>query len=191
MSTVRRLVRAIGLQALGGLAVWLIVAAVAANVDSAALDLVSVLLLFAQLVIVPLGLLLMPAPGASPLARALVSSGRFGFRIGGVAALASFALPRGEVAAAVAALYLVPALLVAAASLLRAPLVRRASDLAGVAAGPFLAAGAVLFVLYRQDVAFAGFSELAVQVASVHLHVVGFGLLLMAGALARRTARLG
>jgi hypothetical protein len=191
MSSVRRVVRAIGLPALGGLAVWLVVAAVAANVDTAALDLVSVLLLFAQLVIVPVGMLLIPASGASPLARALVRGGRFGFRIGGVAALASLALPRGELAAAVAALYLVPGLLVAGASLLRAPSVRSASELAEVAAGPLLAAGAVLFVLHRQDVAFTGFPELAVQVASVHLHVVGFGLVLMAGALARRSVRLG
>ena len=191
MGTVRRLVQAIGLQALGGLAAWLAVAAVAANVDSAALDLVSVLLLFAQLVLVPLGLLLMPSPGEPPLARALASGARFGFRIGAVAALVSLAVPRGELAAAVAAIYLVPALLVAGASLLRAPAARSASDAAGVAAGIFLAAGAALFVLHRQDVAFAGFPELAIQVGSAHLHVAGFGLVLMAGALARRAPRLG
>ena len=42
MSTLRSIVRAFGLQALGGLAVWIVVAVVAWNVDTASLDLVTV-----------------------------------------------------------------------------------------------------------------------------------------------------
>jgi hypothetical protein len=192
MSTVRRLVVALGLQALAGLAVWTIVAVVAANVDTAELDLVAVLLLFGQLVVVPLGLLLMPSAGrGGRLADVLARGGGFLFRIGGVAAIVSLAVPRGELSAAVAAIYLVPAMLIGASALLRAREVKGASDLAGVTACLFLAAGAVLFVLHRQDVAFSGFPELAVQLASVHLHFVGFGSVLMAGALARRRRRVG
>jgi hypothetical protein len=190
MSTLRRVVRAIGLQALGGLVVWLLVAVAAANVDTAALDLVTVLLLFGQIVVVPLGLLLLPFGRSSP-ADALLLAGRFGFRLGAVAVIASLAIPRGELAAAVAAVYLVPALLVAASSVLRAPAARNASDIAGVAAALFLAVGAFLFVLHRGDVALSGFPELAVQLAAVHFHFIGFGLVLMAGALARRRPRLG
>ncbi|HEX7172676.1 MAG TPA: hypothetical protein VF365_08725 [Candidatus Limnocylindria bacterium] len=52
---IRRLVRAMGFTALGGLAVWGVVAVVAWRVDDATLDLPAVLLLFGQLVIVPLG----------------------------------------------------------------------------------------------------------------------------------------
>lgn len=190
MSTVRRLVLALGLQTLAGLAVWVIVAIVAANVDTAELDLVAVLLLFGQLVVVPLGLLLIPASGHR-LADALSRGGRLLFRIGGVAAIVSLAIPRGELSAAVAAVYLLPALLVGAASVLRAPAVRRPSDLAAVAAGIFLAIGALFFVFYRRDVAIDGFPELTVQLTAVHLHFIGFGLLLVAGSLARHSARMG
>lgn len=186
----RRLVLALGLQALAGLAVWVIVAILATNVDSAELDLVAVLLLFGQLVVVPLGLLLMPATGHR-VADALSRGARFLFRIGGVAAIVSLAIPRGELAAAVASMYLLPGLLVGAASILRAPAIRRPSDLAAVAAGIFLAIGALFFVLHRQDVAIEGFPELTVQLTAVHLHFVGFGLLLAAGSLARRSPRIG
>jgi YndJ-like protein len=190
MSTLRSLLRATGLQALAGLAVWALVAVVAANVDSAALDLVAVLLLFGQLVIVPLGLLLLP-PARGGLEGALHWGGRALFRIGGVAALIALAVPRGELSAAIAALYLVPALLVAASGVLRLGRTAGASDVAAVAAGLLLAFGALLFVLHRQDVAFAGFPELAVQLGAVHLHFVGFGAVVMAGALARRRRRIG
>ena len=190
MSTLRRVVLALGLQTVAGLAAWVIVAIVAANIDTAELDLVAVLLLFAQLVVVPLGLVLIPASGHR-LADAFSRGARFLFRIGGVAAIVSLAIPRGELSAAVASVYLLPALLVGAASVLRAPAIRRPSDLADVAAGIFLAIGALFFVLHRQDVAIEGFPELAVQLTAVHLHFIGFGLLLVAGSLARRSPRMG
>src|SRR5688572_10489132 len=98
MGTVRRLVRAIGLQALAGLAVWLVVVVVAVNVDAASLDLLAVLLLLGQLVVVPMGLLLLPG-GRTTVSRALLRGGRVLFRVGAVGALASLALPRGELAA--------------------------------------------------------------------------------------------
>lgn len=169
---------------------WVLVAALAANVDTASLDLVTVLLLGGQLVVVPLGLLILAAPLSGP-AGALHHGGRVLFRVGGVAAIASLAIPRGELSAAVASLYLVPALLVGASALLDARGVRSTSDVAGVAARLLLVVGALLFVLHRQDVAFAGLPELSVQLGAVHLHFVGFGLLLMAGALAGRSSRLG
>jgi hypothetical protein len=190
MSTLRSLVRVVGLQALGGLAVWLIVAVMAASVDTAALDLLTVLLLFAQLVIVPLGLLMLPA-ARWPLSRALSRGGRVLFRLGGVAAIASLAVPRGELSAAVAGIYLLPALLIGTSALLDARSLRSTADLAGVGARLMLVVGALLFVLHRQDVAFAGLPELAVQLGAVHLHFVGFGLLLTAGALMRRSRRMG
>ena len=186
----RRLVLALGLQALAGLVVWLVVAVVALSIDTAALDLVTVLLLFGQLVVVPLGLLLHPASG-DRLGDALARGGRLLLRIGGVAAIASLAIPRGELSAAVAAIYLVPALLVAASSVLRVRAIRGPSDLAVVGAGISLFIGSLLFVLHRQDVAFVGLPELGVQVSAVHFHFAGFGLVSMAGALARRSPRLG
>ena len=196
MSTVRRLVRAIGLQALGGLVVWLIVAAAAWNVDTAALDIVTVLLLFAQLVVVPLGLLLVD-DGTIVAGRSLISGARFLFRIGAVAAIVSLALPKGELSAAVAAIYLLPAAVVAAASVLRAAStirdgsIWRPPTVASVAAGVFLGVGALFFVLHRQGAGFAGLHDLIVQLAAVHFHFIGFGLVVMAGEASRRRARTG
>lgn len=190
MSTVRRLVLALGLQALAGFVVWLVVAVAALYVDTAALDLVTVLLLFGQLVVAPLGLLLVPASG-DRVADALARGGRSLLRIGGVAAIVSLAIPRGEISAAVAAIYIVPVLLVAAASFLRMRAIRSPSDIAAVGAGISLLIGALFFVLHRQDVAFVGLPELAIQVSAVHFHFVGFGLVSMAGSLGRRSPRLG
>lgn len=190
MSTLRSLVRAIGLQALGGLATWVIVAVVAINVDAASLDLVAVLLVFGQLVIVPLGLLLIQVAGDTP-AGALARGGRVLFRVGGLTAIAALIIPRGELSAAVAALYLVPALLVGASAVLDARRIRSPSEGAGVVARLLLLGGALLFVLHRQDIAFGGLPELSLQLGAVHLHFVGFGLVVTASALARRGSRPG
>ena len=177
MRALRHVVRAIGLTALGGLLAWMAMAVVAWRTDAEALDLVTILLLFAQLVAVPMGLGLLRAPIHPPLATGLFRLGRRGVGLGGLAALLSLALPRGDLAAAVAAIYLVPALLIGAAVLLGA----RATSLATVVAGVSLAFGALLFVLHRQDLAFSWLPELGLQVASVHLHLVGFALVAMAG----------
>jgi hypothetical protein len=185
MSGVRELGRAIGLPALGGLAVWVIVAVVAWRTDAESLDLVAVLLLAIQLVAVPMGLALLATPRDPPVAGALVRLGRAGMRVGAVAALASLALPRGELSAAVAALYLLPALFVGAGVVLGARRLPLATVLAGVALG----AGAWLFVLHRQDVAFTWLPELDLRIAAVHVHAVGFALVAMAGVVASRGIR--
>src|SRR5687768_1989600 len=117
-SVIRSLVHAMGMTALGGLVVWTIVAVVAWRVDDARLDLPAVLLLFAQLVIVPLGLELVHG-GGPPIAAALGGAGRFDVGVGSVAALAALAMPRGELSAAVAALYLLTVSVIGLAALLR------------------------------------------------------------------------
>jgi hypothetical protein len=139
---IRRLVPAMGMTALGGLVVWAVVAAVAWRVDDARLDLPTVLLLFGQLVIVPVGLGLVDGGGPS-VAVALHRGGRFGVRAGSVAALAALAVPRGELSAAVAALYLLPVGAIGLAALLRvaADGRRQVRDVAEVAAVGFLAVG--------------------------------------------------
>src|ERR687895_99258 len=100
---IRRLVGAMGLTAIGGLLVRVLVSAVAWSVDDARLDLPVVLLLFGQLVVVPIGVGLM-AGGGPRTAAALHRAGRAGLRVGSVAALAALLMPRGELAAAMAAL---------------------------------------------------------------------------------------
>jgi len=88
-----------GMTAAGRLVVWILVAAVAWRVDDGKLDLPAVLLLFGQVVIVPLGVGLMGG-GGPPMANAMHRGGRAGLRLGSVAALAALLVPRGERAAA-------------------------------------------------------------------------------------------
>ncbi len=181
-----------GLTALGGLAVWLIVAAVAWRVDDATLDLPAVLLLFGQLVIVPLGLGLLDG-GGPRIAVALHRGGWVGVRVGSVAAVAALALPRGELSAAVAALYLLPVAAIGLAAVLRfaADARRGMRDVACVAAAGFLVVGAVFFVIHRQGIAFAGMPEHILQLTAVHFHFTGYGLGLMANGVASRSSTLG
>ena len=188
----RRLFRATGLTSLGGLAVWVVVAIVAWRVDDATLDLPAVLLLFGQLVIVPLGLGLIDG-GGPVLAVALQRAGRTGVRVGAVAALAALAVPRGELSAAVAALYLLPVLAMGLAALVgfAAAGRRHLRDLADLAAVGFLVVGAVFFVIHRQGITFGGMPEHILQLTAVHFHFTGFGLGLMARALAARSRTVG
>ena len=181
-----------GLTAAGGLVVWILVAVVAWRVDDARLDLPAVLLLFGQLVVVPLGVGLTGSE-EPPMAKAVHRGGRAGLRVGSVAALAAVLMPRGELAAAIAALYLLPVLAIGGAGLFRgiSDGLRRPADWAQLAAGGFLVIGAVFFVIHRQGIAFAGMPEHILQLTAVHFHFTGFGLMLMAGALARRSNRAG
>ena len=181
-----------GLTALGGLLVWILVAVVAFSVDDARLDLPAVLLLFGQLVVVPIGVGLMRGGGA-PIASALHRGGRAGLRLGGVAALVALLMPRGELAAAVAALYLLPVVAIGLGSLLRA-LGSGLTDAAAwgrTAAAGFLVIGALFFVIHRQGIGFAGMPEHILQLTAVHFHFTGFSLMLMAAALADRSPRVG
>ncbi len=182
--------RAIGLDALGGLSVWLLVVGVDAGFGEPRLGSIALLLLFGQLVIVPLGLLLFAA--RRPIEHGLLLSARVLFRFGGVAALVTLAFPRGELSGAVAAVWAVPALLVGVAAAIRAVgglrsgnLWRR-SELAQIGASAFLVVGAFFFVLYRGGIAVMGFGDVIIHLTAVHFVYTGFGLLLIAGQLARR-----
>lgn len=187
--------RTIGLVPLAGLAVWLAIAAAALLTDDPTLDLPTVLLVFGQLVIVPLGLSFLRFGGRPE--QALVRLARVGFRFGAVAVIVSLALPRGELAAGVAAIYLVPAVLVGAASAvhgvrgLRGGWIWQPTRLAPTAAGAMLTVGALFFVLHRQGITVGGFPDHIIRLTAVHYHFTGFGLMLIAGSVARRARRTG
>lgn len=191
MSMLRSLVRALGMSTLAGLALWLVVAAVAMAVDEPALDLVAVLLLFGQLVVVPLGLRLLRLDGGR-LATALVRGAWFGWRLGAVAAIAALAIPAGELSAAVAAITLLPALALGLAALVSLPAaLRDPVRLGHASAAAFLVVGALFFVLHREGGAWAGVEAPIVRLTAVHFHVAGFGLAIVAAELARRARRIG
>jgi hypothetical protein len=191
MSMLRWLVRAFGLQALAGIALWLVVAGIALAVDEPALELPAVLLLFAQLVVVPVGLREL-RPGGGAVATALVHGAWFAWRPAAVAAIAALAIPPGELSAAVAAVTLLPALAVGLAALVSLPAVLRDPTRCGHgAAAAFLLVGSLFFVLHRQGGSWAGVDATIVQLTAVHFHVAGFGLALVAAALGERRRRIG
>ena len=184
-----------GLATVSGLAIWLVVLGAALLTRDPALGLVALLLLFGQIVVVPLGLGLLDPAG--PVERSLLIGARVGFRFAAVAAVMALAVSPGPISAAIGALYLLPALAVAVAAVVRLPgsIQRRdawhASELARTAASGFLAVGALAFVLHRAGDPVLGFGEPILQLTAVHFHFSGFGLLLMAGAAARRRSRVG
>ena len=181
-----------GLTAIAGLVVWILVAAVAFWVDDSRLDLPAVLLLFGQLVVVPIGAGLLGG-GGRRIGAALHRGGRAGLRLGGVAALAALLMPRGELAAVAAAFYLLPVLAIGLGSGLRAlgGGLTDAADWGRTAAAVFLVIGALFFVIHRQGIGFVGMPEHILQLTAVHFHFTGFGLVIMAAALARRSPRVG
>ena len=191
MSTFQRAVAAIGLQTLAGLVVWAIVAAVGLAFAEPALGLTSLLLLFGQLVVVPLGLGLLRLDGG-PASLALVRGARFGWRLAALAALVAVAIPPGALSAAVAALWLVPALAVGLAAVLSLPVaLRDPVRFAHAAAAGFLVVGALFFVLHRGGGDWAGVGPTIVQLTAVHFHVAGFGLALVTAELVERRRRIG
>src|SRR5918996_96126 len=103
----RRLVRAVGLEGLGGLVLWAIVALAAVATAAPALGLIAVLLLFGQLVVVPIGLSMFRPGGA--LEANLLLLGHLLFRFAALSAVIALAVPVGWGSAAVASVWLLPA----------------------------------------------------------------------------------
>jgi hypothetical protein len=179
--------RALGLQAMAGLVVWIAAAMVAATAPLARLDLIDVLLLFGQLVAVPMGLLL--SRSSTPLAEALQLNARILFRLAVLAALVATLLPQGLLAGLVASLWLLPAGFVGLAALARAAHLGDPipEELARVMSAGFLVAGAAFFVVHRAGLAPFGFSATIIELTAVHFTFTGYGLLLIAAELTRWT----
>jgi hypothetical protein len=183
--------RAVGLQAMAGLVVWIAAVIVAATVPLARLDLTDLLLLFGQLVAVPMGLLLFQS--SAPLADALQLNARILFRLAALAALVAALLPQGFVAAAVASLWLLPAGFVGLAAAADAAHRRDAhpGELARLLSAGFLVAGAAFFVAHRDGLTPFGFSAAIIELTAVHFTFTGYGLLLIGAELTRWTRKHG
>jgi YndJ-like protein len=188
--SVRKVARALGLQALAGLVLWVVVAIAGVAAPDLGLDLIPLLLLFAQLVVVPLGLLLLTS--RTRVADAFELGARLFLRLGALAALATLAFPAGAIAGVIAAVWLLPtgfAGLSVLADFVARPRLQVAS-LARLAGGGFLVAGASFFVASRLGLRPMGFSDEIVVLTAVHFHVTGFAVLFAAAELCAEAARV-
>jgi YndJ-like protein len=143
------------------------------------LTLVDLLLLFATLVIVPLGLRLVPFAG--PRARRVLGVARIVQPFGALAAVASFFITPGWTAAAVALGWLITCAVASLAGLME--LIDRRSlrpvHLVPAAAVAYLSVGAGWLVLSRAGLRPEGFSHEIVELTGVHFHYAGFAATLM------------
>jgi hypothetical protein len=152
------------------------------------LTLVDLLLLFAPLVIVPLGLRLVPFTGDR--SRQLLTLARRVQPFGAAAAVVSFLVAPGWTSGAVALGWLLTCAVASLAGLVE--LIERRSlrpvHLVPAAAVAYLSVGAGWLVLSRAGLRPEGFSREIVELTAVHFHYTGFAATLMA-ALAMRAVR--
>jgi YndJ-like protein len=152
------------------------------------LTLVDLLLLFATLVIVPLGLRLLPFIG--PRARRVLCVARIVQPFGAVAAVVAFVISPGWTAGAVALGWLITCAVASLAGLME--LIDRRSlrpaHLVPAAAVAYLSVGAAWLVLSRAGLQPEGFSHDVVELTGVHFHYAGFAATLM-GALTMGAVR--
>jgi hypothetical protein len=146
----------------------------------------TIILLFAPLVLVPLGLRLSDDPKRGPLARRLISTAQWLQPGGAILLGASFALDQGWPAAVLALPWLVVTVLLAAAGVLDA--FRRGWRLDGsagfTAALLFIPVGGGWAVISRAGLRPQQFSHAIVLLTAVHFHYAGFVLLILAGLVA-------
>ncbi|NUR72308.1 MAG: YndJ family transporter [Hamadaea sp.] len=141
--------------------------------------LVNIVSAFGVLVVLPLGLALIEAPGLMPLRR--------WWLVGAIPGAASVWLPRGGVAVLLAAAYLVPAAWLAVCAGRRFARDRRVTvlDVAALTALVTPLAGAIALVAERGGVRLFGFSLGILALTLPHLHFAGFAAALIAGLTSR------
>jgi YndJ-like protein len=144
------------------------------------LTLVDLLLLFATLVIVPLGLRLVPFTG--PRARRVLCVARIVQPFGALAAVVAFLITPGWTAGAVALGWLITCAVASLAGLMELIDSRslRPAQLVPAAAVAYLSVGAGWLVLSRAGLQPEGFSHEIVELTGVHFHYAGFAATLMA-----------
>jgi hypothetical protein len=144
------------------------------------LTLVDLLLLFATLVIVPLGLRLVPFTGLR--ARRVLGVARIVQPFGALAAVVAFLISPGWTAGAVALGWLITCAVASFAGLMELIDSRslRPAHLVPAAAVAYLSVGAGWLVLSRAGLQPEGFSHEIVELTGVHFHYAGFAATLMA-----------
>lgn len=176
--------------AAAGAVAWSLVVLVAAVTRRVDLPLIEAVLLFAPLVLVPLGLPLTRPPDGS-LRRLHVTAERLQ-PAGAVLATAALLAPRGTLAGALAAGWLAVALVAlvpAAAAWVREPTLRPV-PLARTAAVAFLVVGAVWLVVDRLGGQPLGLDRALVTLTAVHFHIAGFATAAIAARAAAVTGNL-
>jgi hypothetical protein len=179
--------RALGLPALAGLLVWLAAATINWLTDALELSSIDVLLLFAQLVLVPLGMPLLAVRTA--LGRSLMLLAWYVFRFAAFGLVLSVLLPIGPLSAAAAAPWLVFAGVIGLGGLasFAGSSPRGLLEFARLAAAGAVAGAALIYVLYRAGVPFPSFSDAIVELTAVHYTATGYGAVLV-GAMVQQHA---
>ena len=167
--------------AAAGLFVWLVLL-LAATSDSAHIELIHKVLLFAVFVIVPLGLSLI-APGAQRGSLSLYKIVLVAQPIAAIATAASFFFDKGLLSASLAATWMIANSLIALFGLTR--LISRGfypvNELSIDAGLFYLPVAGVWLVIYRLGVQPFGFGETIILLTAVHFHFTGFATPIIAG----------
>jgi len=167
--------------AAAGLFVWLVLL-LAATSDSAHIELIHKVLLFAVFVIVPLGLSLI-APGAQRGSLSLYKIVLVAQPIAAIATAASFFFDKGLLSASLAATWMIANSLIALFGLTR--LISRGfyplNELSIDAGLFYLPVAGVWLVIYRLGIQPFGYGETIVLLTAVHFHFTGFATPIIAG----------
>lgn len=139
------------------------------------MDVISALLAFGAVVIVPLALSVIDV--TDERARRLVRFARISQPVGAVAVMVSFLMPVGALAGAISAVWLIPCGVAGLASLANLIGTRslRPAVLVPSAALGYLAIGALALVAFRFGWRPLGFSAVVVELTAVHYHFAGLG----------------
>ena len=174
--------------AAGGVVVWLVVLLLATS-DSASTDLIHKIVLFAALVIVPLGLSVI-APtdqNRSSLYKLVV----YAQPVAALLTVASFFREQGVLSATLASAWLILNALIALFGLARLTSRRSHSleELSIDAGLLYLPLAGVWLVIYRLGIQPFGFGEIIIVLTAVHFHFAGFAAPIIAGMNGRVLAR--
>jgi hypothetical protein len=174
--------------AAGGVIVWLITLLLTTS-DSAEAELVHKIVLFAVLVIVPLGLsVVAPADRREGSLYKLVV---FAQPVAALLTIASFFFEKGVLSAALASAWLVLNVLIALLGLVRITFrgVHRIEELSIDAGLLYLPVAGMWLVIYRLGIQPFDYGEMIILLTAVHFHFAGFATPIIAGMSGRVLAR--
>ena len=174
--------------AAGGVVIWTLTLLVATS-DSTATELIHKVVIFAVLVVVPLGLSVVVPADQNGLS--LYRLAVFAQPLAALLTVASFFFEKGVVSAALSSAWLIVTILVALFGLVR--LASRGfhslEELSIDAGLLYLPVAGVWLVVYRSGIQPFGYGEMIILLTAVHFHFAGFATPIIAGMSGRVLAR--